>query len=104
MLSEAKISKDIQDYLKSIGIVWYWRNQVYSGRVKSGAYLITGKPGISDLIFIAHGQTWFIEVKDAKGKQKDDQVKFEQHCKDNNQIYLLARSVDDVKELLSKYA
>jgi len=103
MLSEAKISKDIQEYLKFIGIEWIWRNQVYSGRVKSGAYLITGKAGISDLIFIAYGQTFYIEVKDAKGKQKPEQLAFEQHCKANNQMYLLARSVDDVKQLISDY-
>ena len=103
MLSESEISKQIQDYLKSLGIEWFWRNQVYKGRVKSGAYLQTGKSGISDLVFIDYGHTFYIEVKDELGTQSEDQKLFQQHCIDNKQIYILARSVEDVESILCEY-
>lgn len=101
MLSESQISKLIQEYLESLGIEWYWRNQVYKGKVKSGAYLQTGKKGISDLVFIAYNQTFYIEVKDHEGVQSEDQIKFQKHCEANNQIYILARSVEDVSNYLT---
>ena len=102
MKSESVISKEIQDFLTSMGVEWFWRNQVYKGRVKSGAYLHTGKPGISDLIIVDWGYTIYIEVKDATGKQKPDQRAFQLHCDKNNQPYWLVRSIDDLKAQLNK--
>ena len=102
MLSESEISKQIQDFLKSLGIEWFWRNQVYNGKTKTGAYLRTGKRGISDLIVIAYGQTYYIEVKDHEGKQSKDQILFQEHCESNNQRYIVARSVEDIKQLFKE--
>jgi len=96
-LTESEISKDIQDYLKDCGFTWFWRNQVYKGRVKSGAYLHTGKAGISDIILIAFDRTIFIELKKSGGKQSDEQKEFEAHCLLNKQDYFLIESVEELK-------
>ncbi len=100
MKSESEISKEIQDEIKRMGLKWSWRNQVYSGRVKSGAWLVTGKPGISDLILVVYGKTIYIEIKDHKYKQSDEQKEFQAHCEANNQPYWVVRSLDQFKALM----
>ena len=100
--SEGEIEKDIHKYLTELGIEWFWRNQVYKGRVKSGAYLQTGKAGISDRIIVDWGYTIFMETKDATGEQSDEQKEFEAHCHKNNQLYWLVRSKSDVERKLKE--
>lgn len=57
--------------------------------------------GISDLIAIKDGTTVFIEVKTEIGRQSDYQKNFEMVCRAHGCTYILARSVDDIEELLN---
>ncbi len=98
--TESQITKEITAYLDLLNIEWHWRNQVYKGLVKSGAYLRTGKKGISDIIFIDYGYTCYLELKTEEGEQSADQKEFEQHCYKNNQPYAVIRSVDDLKTFI----
>lgn len=57
--------------------------------------------GFPDLTAMKDGETVYIEVKTETGRQSDYQKEFEQICKAHGCRYLLARSVDDVAELLN---
>lgn len=57
--------------------------------------------GISDLIALKDGKTIFIEVKTPTGRQSEHQKKFEKICIEHGCRYILARSVNDVAELLN---
>jgi hypothetical protein len=46
------------------------------------------------------GQFVGVEVKAPKGKQSADQLLFEKRCKRNGGDYIVARSVQDVKDHL----
>lgn len=98
---EAPISKDIQLYLKSIG-VFCFRSQVYSGKTKSGAFLHTGVKGLADLTCILKNKVLFIETKKADGEQSTFQKAFMWRVRNLGHDYLLARSVEDVKEYLKR--
>lgn len=100
--SESEISKEISDFLDSLGVKWHWRNQVYKGRVKSGAYLHTGKKGIADRIIVHWNRTIFLEIKDYEGVQSDDQIEFEEHCNNNNQDYWVCDSLESFIDKLVK--
>lgn len=57
--------------------------------------------GFPDLTAMKDGETVYIEVKTPTGRQSDYQKEFEQICKAHGCRYLLARSVDDIAELLN---
>jgi hypothetical protein len=99
---EAPISKDIQDYLKSIG-VFHYRSQVYRGKTKTGAFLHTGVKGLADLTCILKDCILFIETKKADGEQSTHQKAFMWRVRQLGHYYLIARSVDDVKEFFTEH-
>lgn len=98
--SESTISKEIQDYLKSEGLL-YWRNQ--SGQLKvKGGYMRFGINGLSDITVMLPGSHLYVEVKTLTGKQRDAQEAFEASCRMNGHYYLIARSASDVREQLKR--
>jgi hypothetical protein len=99
-MNESELSKLVQDYLESLGFQWFWRNQVYSGRVKSGAYLHTGKKGIADIILIAKNKTIYLELKTATGKQSHEQKLFQKHCEKHNQPFFIIKNLEDLTNYL----
>ena len=93
--SEREIQKQIVDYLKSKNI-FHWCNNV--GRKHN---LQFGLKGSGDIMGITSGGIFFsIECKDHKGKMSLDQILFEKKINDNSGIYILARSLDDVTDIL----
>lgn len=64
-----------------------------------------GVPGQADItgLLIPSGKRIEIEVKDAKGRQRETQKKFQAMIEKAGGIYILARSVDDVYKKLSTY-
>ena len=94
-IPECKIQEEIMKCLDKAGI-YHWRNNV--GR-KHNLYF--GKKGSADITgILKNGIRLEIEVKDRDGKQSDEQIEFERMIKQNNGIYILARSVDDVVDKL----
>lgn len=72
------------------------------GRVRTadGGWFDTGLPeGFSDLLILHNGQCIFCEVKTPNGRQHDCQIAFEQTVRSRGFIYIVARSVEDVKKL-----
>ncbi|MCP4986034.1 MAG: hypothetical protein GY928_08180 [Colwellia sp.] len=98
-MTESQISKQIQEYLKK-KMIFHWRSQVYRGTVKSGAWLDTGVEGLADITCMLKGSHLYIEIKTATGKQKTVQKAFQEMCRMNGHFYLVARSVEDVKNYL----
>jgi len=54
--------------------------------------------GQSDAIAIKDGRTWFIEFKTSIGKQSTFQKAFQAKIEAQGGLYLLVRSVDEMKE------
>ena len=98
---EAPISKEIQEYLKTIG-VFHFRSQVYKGKTKTGAYLHTGVKGLADITCILPNKILFIETKKHDGTQSIHQIAFMHRVRLLGHDYLLARSVLDVKNYLKE--
>jgi hypothetical protein len=101
MKLEAPISKEIQKYLKSIGVFFY-RSQVYQGNTKTGAYLHTGVKGLADITCILPSKLLFIETKKADGVQSTAQLAFMWRVRQLDHYYLVARSVEDVATYLEE--
>jgi hypothetical protein len=92
--SEARIQQDIRRALLMAGWqVWRVGQQNAKG---------TQDAGVSDLIAMKPGLgVVFVEVKAPSGRQSAAQRWFEAVCRAAGGRYLLARSVDDVLELLN---
>lgn len=53
--------------------------------------------GVSDLIILANGKTYFIEVKDDKGRQSPKQIEFQNRVKVQGFNYIVVRSLNEFK-------
>ena len=70
------------------------------GRVRTidGKVFDTGLPeGFPDLIILANGTVYFCEVKSAKGRQREAQIRFMEYVRSRGYTYVVARSVGDVE-------
>lgn len=56
--------------------------------------------GVSDLILLHNGKTYFVELKDYKGKQSDKQKEFENIVSLQGFKYFLVRSLDEFKKIV----
>ena len=105
-IKEKEIEKSILLYLEVIGI--------FSFKVKSmGTYDSAKKiyrkktkyfkTGVSDIIALYKGSVIFIEVKSPTGTLSAEQVAFRNSVLHEGAHYILARSIDDVKNYLDQY-
>jgi hypothetical protein len=81
-----------------------WRHNVGAARTKSGALVRFGVPGQADLmgVMAPNGRLLAIECKTATGRQSPDQKKWQAMVEKFGALYILARSVDDVRAALPK--
>lgn len=106
MKSEDKIQQEI--------VIWFRNNNLGSENIifsvpNSGKNIVeqlrkkaTGLlPGASDLICLYNKKIYFVEVKDDKGKQSDNQKTFETIIKNNGFKYILVRSLDEFKKQMT---
>lgn len=101
-MKEADVQRQILDYLKA--------EHRFAMRVNTGAFVLeaNGKqrlfrshslgPGAADILVPASGSLW-IECKNEKGKQTIAQKGFEQMVEELGHLYVLARSIDDLRRL-----
>jgi hypothetical protein len=54
--------------------------------------------GVSDMILVTPEKVFFIEVKNAKGKQSEDQEKFQNRVESMGYSYFLVRSLQEFKQ------
>lgn len=88
---EGVIKKAIKDYLRGEGITFMM--------VPNGSYGSTGAP---DIVACYDGRFIGIEAKTVTGRQSDWQKKYQSDIEASGGIYILARSVDDVKGLIDE--
>ncbi len=102
--SEISIQATICEYLAlkmRQGKLMMWR-QNSGGIFSDGHYRKLPKhamTGIPDIIVIRDGFFIGLEVKQAKGRQSDNQKDFETLCKKNGAEYYVVHSLEDVIEI-----
>lgn len=98
---EATVQLQILHYLKGLGAV--------VGKTKTMGVKRNGKwcldpytfLGFPDITFFYQNKLYFCEVKSpTKGRQTEHQKLFQQECKKANIPYILARSLEDVQEVI----
>lgn len=97
--SEHQIQKAIVQLLSYCGVM-HWatpnggiRDKVTASKLKREGVI----PGVSDLIILQNSSRGplFVEVKTSKGRQNENQVKFQEDVERLGYRYLIWRSVDD---------
>ena len=100
---ETLIKDAICDYLSAKN-VFFWsvnNSAPYSRKIRR--YLRPYKyhlAGVADICGLWKGRGLFIEVKTPKGKQSEHQREFEKRVVKEKAIYILARSIDDVRKVI----
>ena len=76
-----------------------WRQNTGAARGPGGVYIRFGVPGQADIsgILAPHGQRIEIEAKTKTGRQRPEQKKWQAMIERFGGLYILARSVDDVR-------
>ena len=94
MASESTIQKGIMVALSERGCVPL---RINAGTMLIGDRAIKSAPtGFSDLLVLCPGgRTVFMEVKTAKGTQRDSQRRFEAMCQSLGHRYVVVRSVSE---------
>ena len=101
--AEAKIQADIVAYLRGLGVFCHSVPNEAAGTnpVRQGILVTMGLfPGVADLIVWLPSGIAYVEVKTASGVQSTEQKKFEARCIESGIQYYLARSVDDMRNIL----
>lgn len=94
---EAKLKKQILDYLKLKGIFCWNNRNVGVYNPKTGCYIPSPIKGISDIIgILPNGKFLAIEVKTNKNKPTKNQLWFIEEIKRNNGVGIIAYNLDDV--------
>lgn len=103
-MTESKIQIEIVKYIRLLypkSILFSvpnggQRNVLVAANLKREGVL----PGVSDLIWLHQGKTYFLEVKTDKGYQSVYQKEFEDKVKKQGFIYHILRSTKDFDEFL----
>ena len=101
MTTESLIQNKIRVELSKAGYMVF-RINVGKVRMADGRWFDTGAPkGFCDLFgFRPDGQIFFIEVKNEKGRLRDDQKKFMDAMKKRGALVGVARSVKDAMRIV----
>lgn len=104
MISEHTIQKQIQLALSTHQCTVF-RANVGKFKTQDGRWVSTGLPnGFSDLFGFIHGSNkiFFIEVKNATGRPRPDQIRFHNFLQKNKVIHGIARSPEDALKIIDK--
>lgn len=81
-----------------------WKNNTGTGRSHTGnRFLSWGLYGSADIIGVGLGGRFIgIECKTGKSPQKAQQKAFQKMVQDMGGIYIVARSINDVRDMINK--
>ena len=110
MKTEAKIQQEICVFFRNNyqrldkGIIFSVPNERSGGYMAMKDLLLTGLlSGVSDIIVVLKGEVLFIEVKNHKGKQSANQIKFQKQVENLGFNYYLLRDFKTFKEIIENY-
>lgn len=104
MKSEHLIQQEIQVALSKNNCSVF-RTNVGSIKLPDGRWFMTGLPkGHPDLYGFrwSDDQIFYIEVKNATGKPRPDQIRFHEFLQSHNVIHGIARSKEDALKIVTK--
>lgn len=107
-ITEKQIENSILEYLETRRDCIAWKNQsvgVYDPKRNKFRKSKNRfhKNGVSDIIcMMKDGFVLFLEVKTQKGRQTEDQKKFEQNCDSMNQFYRVVRSIEETIKAINE--
>ena len=99
-MTEAGIQAQILLAIGRMPDLLVWRQNVGKMIAANGRVVSFGVPGCPDIIGCYRGRFIGIEVKAPKGRQSDQQIKFQAAVERAGGIYILARSVNDAVSAL----
>jgi hypothetical protein len=112
-MKESQIQKAILDYLAARHILAFRMNTgaiagEYNGKQRFMRFGVVGMADILAFPIKCDASTghmvkqliFWIEVKTATGKQSEHQKSFQRQVEEHGHIYIVARSIDDVKAVL----
>jgi hypothetical protein len=111
-MKESEIQRLILDYLEAERILAFRMNSgvmkaSYGGKSRRVRFGVAGMADVLAFIQpdecdypLSHQRVTWIEVKDEKGKQSDLQKSFQLQVESEGHRYILARSLEDVKQAL----
>ncbi len=103
--SEGDIQNSICEYLEIRGRCFFRVNNIPAfNRQEGGGFTMRRLPkftpkGLPDIIVVAGGLFFGLEVKSKVGKQSPDQKKFEEWVKKHGGKYFVVRSIEDVQAI-----
>lgn len=112
MKTEDRIQQDIVKWFKGEyclrhhnprHMIFHVANQTTNQRERMKKVAIGMMAGVSDLIVLANGVCYFIEVKDDKGRQSPKQIEFEQQVEGQGFDYIVVRSLADFKTFVDVF-
>jgi len=65
---------------------------------RGGFFRSTNRKGVADIIGVHNGRAYAIEVKSDTGRQSQAQIDFMDDWQNEGGVYVLARSVEDLRE------
>lgn len=100
-MTEKQIQNDILREFGTRHDMRLWRQNVGVARMGKGRVVRFGVPGQADLTgVLPGGKRLEIECKSATGRQSDDQRNYQRIIERFDGVYILARSVEDVRRVL----
>ena len=105
---EIVIEREILVYLNSLPHAFFWKNDTFGSydeelktyRKSPNPYVIRG---VSDIIGIVQGVTFFFECKNERGRESKQQIGFRNKINKLGGNCFVVRSVDEVREILEEY-
>ena len=98
-ISEKHIQKAILDYL-AFKKIFHYRQNSGAFKTESGGYMRTASvSGLPDIVAIKDGLYIGLEVKTATGKQSKEQREIQNRITAAGGLYLVVRSLDDVRKI-----
>lgn len=90
-------------YMENQGKLVFIRNNTGAVKTDSGRFLRFGKAGSSDIIIFTDHRALFVEVKNEKGRQSENQKAFQHSVEDQGFQYIIVRSVSELEKILKSF-
>lgn len=100
-MNETTILREILAWLSAQPQTLAWRQNVGLGRTLDGRAVRFGVRGQADILACRRGRALAVEVKTATGRQSRAQRNFEAAWRAAGGVYVLARSVADLRDALA---